>query len=233
MHRSIQMFVIRTHPYLLACLALSITTTPAADIDGKVVSVNDGDTVRVLDSAMVEHRVRLTGIDAPEKGQPFGTASRRHLASLVAGKPVLVESAGSDRYGRLLGKVWVRPDDCPDCGRTLDANLAQIQAGMAWWYQYYADDQPPGDRESYQSAAMQAKRLRLGLWSEADAIPPWAWRRGERPRHAAAANHFDCGGKRYCREMSSCEEARFHLRHCGLTSLDGDGDGRPCESICR
>ena len=91
--------------------------------------------------------VRLAGIDAPEKAQPFGNASRKHLASMVAGKEVRVETSKKDRYGRVLGKVWVQPRNCPGCGKTLNANLAQIQAGMAWWYEYYARDQPPEDRE--------------------------------------------------------------------------------------
>ena len=76
--------------------------------------------------------MRLTGIDAPERGQPYGTASRDRLASMVAGKEVLVESTKNDRYGRILGKVWVQPSDCPSCGKTLDANHAQLLAGVAW-----------------------------------------------------------------------------------------------------
>lgn len=99
-----------------------------ADISGKVVAVPDGDTIKVLDSRNRQHKVHLLGIDAAEKPQPFGNASRKHLASLVAGKEVRVESSKKDRYGRLLGKVWVQPGDCPGCGKTLDVNLAQIPA---------------------------------------------------------------------------------------------------------
>ena len=69
---------------------------------------------------------------------------------MVAGKQVRVESSKSDRYGRLLGKVWVQPADCPMCGKTLDANHAQLLAGMAWWYRYYAKEQPPEDRGNSQ-----------------------------------------------------------------------------------
>ena len=75
--------------------------------------------------------MRLTGIDASERGQPFGTTSTRHLTSLVAGKEVRVVSTKNDRYGRVLGKVWVQPADCPTCGKTLDTNYAQVLTGMA------------------------------------------------------------------------------------------------------
>ncbi len=226
--------MITGYRYLLPALITLNMSISHADIDGKVVAVTDGDTIKVLDSSKVQHKIRLTGIDAPEKGQPFGNASRKHLASLVAGKDVRVESSKTDRYGRVLGKVWVQPPDCPDCGKTLDANHTQILSGMAWWYRYYASEQPPKDRESYKSAVNDAKQKKLGLWSESNAIPPWAWRRGKRTSTTSAvAPSFQCGSKRYCREMTSCEEAKFHLRVCGQSSLDGDRDGVPCESICR
>ena len=83
----------------------------------RIVGVTDGDTIKLLDSNNVEYKIRLTGIDAPERGQPFGTASTKHLASMVVGKEVFVESSKQDRYGRTLGKVWVRPSDCPSCGK--------------------------------------------------------------------------------------------------------------------
>lgn len=211
-----------------------IISTVQADIPGKVVAVTDGDTIKVLDYNNVQHKIRLTGIDAPEKAQPFGNASRKHLASMVAGKEVRVETLKNDRYGRVLGKVWVQPRDCPDCGKTLNANHAQILSGMAWWYEDYARDQSPEDRAAYKSAVDEARRRKRGLWSEADPIPPWAWRRGQRtsPANKTVAD-TRCGSKRYCREMVSCEEAKFYLRQCGRTSLDGDKNGQPCESICR
>ncbi len=223
-----------SHPCLLLTIAIALFTAVAqADIDGKVVGVSDGDTIKVLDANNVLYKIRLTGIDAPEKAQPFGMASRDHLASMVAGKVVRVESSKTDRYGRLLGKVWVQPRDCPDCARTLNVNHAQILSGMAWWYQYYAHEQPQEDRERYKSAVAEARAKKLGLWSEAGAIPPWAWRRGQRTTAApATAANFQCGAKRYCGEMTSCDEATFYLRQCGLSSLDRNQDGVPCESIC-
>jgi len=220
--------------YLIVCAIASISSTVMADLSGKVVAVSDGDTIKVLDANNILYRVRLTGIDAPEKAQPFGNASRRHLASMVAGKEVRVESSKTDRYGRVLGKVWVQPRDCPGCGKTLDANHAQILSGMAWWYQDYAREQSEEDRGRYKSAVTEAKLRKIGLWSEANPIPPWAWRRGQRSQSTEVAPaNFQCGSKRYCREMTSCDEARYYLRNCGLSSLDGDREGVPCESICR
>ena len=138
-----------TRTLLLLALAASVAH---ADITGRVVAVTDGDTIKVLDDANNEHKVRLTGIAAPERGQPFGTASRKYLASMVAGREVFVESDKKDRYGRDLGKVWVQPNDCPTCGKTLDVNYAQILAGMAWWYRYYAKEQSLEDIGRYESA---------------------------------------------------------------------------------
>jgi len=217
-----------------AILLFACSWSAIADISGKVIAVTDGDTIKVLDANNVQYKIRLAGIDAPEKAQPFGNASRDHLASMVAGKNVRVEFSKSDRYGRILGKVWVQPNDCPDCAKTLDANHAQILSGMAWWYQYYADDQPVEDRERYKSAVNEAKARKRGLWRETNPIPPWAWRRGQRSVTSnVTTTNFECGSKQYCREMISCEEAKFHLQKCGLNSLDGDRDGVPCESICR
>ena len=151
-----------------------------ADVSGRVVAVTDGDTIKVLDTNQVQHKVRLTGIDAPERGQPFGTASRDYLASLVAGKEVRVESNKSDRYGRILGKVRVQPKNCPSCEKTLDANHAQLLAGMAWWYQYYAKEQPPEDRGRYEAAEDEARAIGRGLWSDPNPINPYDWRKGQR-----------------------------------------------------
>ena len=164
----------------LLLVAYLLIPVAHADFEGQVVAVTDGDTIKVLDAASQLHKIRLAGIDAPEKAQAYGQASRRHLARLVAGKQVRIEASRIDRYGRVLGKVWVQPSDCAACGKTLNANHAQILAGMAWWYGYYADQQSEEDRARYQSAVNEARARRVGLWQDADAIPPWAWRRGHR-----------------------------------------------------
>ncbi len=88
-----------------------------------VVHVADGDTITVLDAGKVQHKVRLAGIDAPEKAQPFGQRSRESLEDLVAGRTVIVETHKKDRYGRYVGKVILN---------SRDVNLEQIRRGMAW-----------------------------------------------------------------------------------------------------
>ena len=105
---------------------------------------------------------------------------------------------------------------------------------MAWRYLDYVKDLSPEDQGRYASAETEARKRERGLWSEANAIPPWAWRRGQRNSTVnIAPTNFQCDSKRYCREMTSCKEAIFYLRQCGLSRLDGDNDGVPCSSICR
>jgi endonuclease YncB( thermonuclease family) len=205
------------------CLVLALSTQ-ASELTGKVVSVSDGDTLRVLvDDHQI--KIRLGGIDAPESNQPFGQASKRYLAEAVAGQTVVVEFEKKDRYGRVIGKVLLDG---------ADMNLRQVEAGYAWWYEYYKRDQSEADQQAYAAAEQQARGSRVGLWSEPAPINPYDWRQGKRGSVSATdAESFQCGEKRYCNEMSSCAEAKFHLASCGLTKLDGDGDGTPCESLCR
>ena len=90
---------------LIGCLLILASYCNADTLNGKVVKVADGDTVTVLDSTNTQHRIRLTGIDTPEMGQPFGNAAKKHMTTLVAGKMVMVEYEKSDRFGRILGKA--------------------------------------------------------------------------------------------------------------------------------
>ncbi len=89
---------------VLICLSLPAS---AESLTGKVVKITDGDTLYVLDANHKQHKIRLAGIDAPERKQAYGLASRKHLASIVAGKQVRVEYQKRDRYGRIVEKVWV------------------------------------------------------------------------------------------------------------------------------
>jgi endonuclease YncB( thermonuclease family) len=139
----------------------------AATIDGRVVGVADGDTITVLDGANRQHKIRLAGIDAPEKSQPFGHRSKESLSGLVLSKTVTVETAKVDRYGRQVGKVLVNG---------ADANLAQVQRGLAWHYKSYEREQSSVDRKAYSEAESQAKAARLGLWADVEPVPPWVFR---------------------------------------------------------
>jgi len=167
---------------LFLFISISSSDSAASVLEGTVVKVADGDTSTVLDSEKVQHRVRIAGIDAPEKGLPFGNASGKRLGELVARKDVRVEFDKYDRWGRIVGKVWVRPPDCPTCGMTLDVGFAQITTGMAWWYRKYAREQSPEDQRRYEFAEQEAKAKRAGLWRDADPIPPWEFRAVQRGR---------------------------------------------------
>jgi len=178
----------RTTTHLFGAMFLTlITTADAATLLGKVVHVADGDTITVLDESKTQYRIRLAGIDAPESKQPYGQASRKHLAELVANKNVAVEWAKHDKYGRIVGKVMVAsPDTCPDarreCPKTLDACLAQITSGLAWHFKRYESEQSEEDRHRYAFAEVEARAKRAGLWKEPKPIPPWEWRHQKGPR---------------------------------------------------
>jgi len=108
-----------------------------------------------------------------------------------------------------------------------------VRNGHAWVYRQYAKD------KSLFALEAKAKAEKLGLWAlpESQRVPPWDWRRGggQRVETTAAATSdeaFRCGAKSRCGEMRSCEEAKFYLKKCGVASLDGDGDGVPCEGVC-
>lgn len=151
---------------ILGLLLVSSIAT-AETYTGRVVGIADGDTVTVLDSANTQHKVRLAGIDAPEKKQAFGQVSKQHLSNLVFDKTVTIETTKRDRYQREIGKILVK-------GR--DANLGQIAAGLAWYYKQYAGEQSPDDRQIYAAAEVAAQQGRKGLWQDANPVPPWDFR---------------------------------------------------------
>lgn len=150
---------------------LSATAALGAQLEGKVVGLSDGDTVTVLDASRKRHKIRLAGIDAPEKSQPYGHRSRRHLADLVLRKQVVVEWSKRDRYGRMVGKLLVERQD---------AGLAQVSAGMAWHYKAYQEEQPPEDQAAYALAEAAARRTRVGLWRAPAPTAPWDFRQARR-----------------------------------------------------
>jgi endonuclease YncB( thermonuclease family) len=167
---------------LVAAIFLVATTAAAqTNLAGRVVAIADGDTITVLDASRTQHRIRIAGIDAPERGQPGGQRSKESLSALVYNQPVRVESDKRDRFDRIVGKVWVASPDSPcrgkpDCPMTLDAGLAQITMGRAWWFRKYAAEQPPEDRARYEFAEREARAKKAGLWRDAQPVPPWEWR---------------------------------------------------------
>lgn len=159
---------------LCAALATASVGAAAAVLTGKVIRVADGDTITVRDEAGRKHRVRLQGIDAPEKQQRFGQACKRSLTEKVIGEIVTVEYEDEDRYGRILGTVYFGE-------RNL--NLEQVEEGCAWFYRYYAKDIPEDLAQAYYEAEVEATASEEGLWQQRDPTPPWEFRREQRRRN--------------------------------------------------
>ncbi|MCH8040150.1 MAG: thermonuclease family protein [Nitrospinae bacterium] len=205
--------------------------SPAKEFTGKVVGVADGDTITVLHNGKSE-RIRLNGIDCPEKRQAYGKAAKQFASRLVYGKTVTVTVFEQDRYGRTIGDV-ILPD-----GRVLNREL--VKAGLAWWYRKYSDDTSLGHLEA------EAREAKRGLWDDPDAIAPWEWRTGRKkpgayrePREPAAtspsgfdpAPYIGQGNHYNCPDFKSQADAQAVLRAdpSDPNRLDGDTDGIACE----
>ena len=151
----------------LKLLALWLFFAPLAALgeqfSARVVSVLDGDTIEVLSNNRTE-RIRLHGIDCPEKGQAYGMKAKQATSRLVFGKKVTLETHGRDKYGLTIADVSL-PDG-------IIINIELVRNGWCWWYQQYAPD-------NVMLAELQrrARRSRLGLWADPDPVPPWLYRR--------------------------------------------------------
>jgi endonuclease YncB( thermonuclease family) len=160
---------------LLIVASLLVANISSADsLQGRVVGIADGDTVTVLDNFNTQWKIRLMGIDAPEKKQAFGNKSKQHLTDLVFNKEVMVEYSKQDRYGRTVGKIVVDG---------IDANLEQVKAGLAWHYKKYQIEQSPEDRVLYAHAEDQSKADKRGLWFDKDPIAPWDFRKQQKRKN--------------------------------------------------
>lgn len=166
-----------TRILLLIASLLLVHTATADTINGRVVGVADGDTVTILDNSNTQWKIRLMGIDAPEKKMPFGQKSKEALSALVFNKQVQVEFNKRDKYGRTVGKIMVDG---------VDANLEQVRSGLAWHYKQYQREQSPADRIVYAQAEEQARAAKRGLWADADPTPPWDWRHQQKVDSRAA-----------------------------------------------
>lgn len=227
---------------MLCCVPL---LAQAEIFSAKVIAVLDGDTVLVLRGAQ-KIKVRLANIDAPEVGhagmgglppnsqkdQPFGTQSRVSLLEMVGKKQVQIDSQAVDQYGRTVGQISVDG---------LNVNQEQVRRGMAWEYSHYHSD------KTYIGLQSDAQQARRGLWTQTSPQAPWQWRKlhpsiapAKQANKHNSSNHavpmalydLECGKKRYCAQMNSCDEAHFYLTRCGMKTLDGNKDGVPCENLC-
>jgi endonuclease YncB( thermonuclease family) len=150
-----------------AIFVIPALASAEVNLVGKVINVQDGDTLTMLDDESTQHRVRIGGIDAPEKDQPYGGVSTAHLTELSYGKLATAECHKVDRYGRDVCTVWVNG---------VDVGLAQLRAGFAWHYKRYASEQAPEQRQSYEKAEGAARATVLGIWLQDKPTSPWEWR---------------------------------------------------------
>ena len=170
---------------LAMALCLSAGLTVAATIEGRVVGVTDGDTVTVLDAGKVQHEIRLAGIDAPEKAQPFGQRSKENLSTWVFGKKVLVETDKLDRYGRTLGKVMVNG---------VDANLFRRSRQALRGTSKPANESSLHRTDRFMPGLKRSRAARARVWRDAVQIPPWHWL--SRRRKQPGTEAMDCGAFR-------------------------------------
>lgn len=198
-------------------------STFAATIQGKVIKVLDGDTIDILTQNQPV-RIRLNGIDAPEKGMPHGQKAKEFVLDLAAQKVVTVNVSDTDKYGRSIGDVTL-----PD-GRNLNREI--VKAGYAWWYRKYSKDASLGELEE------EARKAKRGLWQDKEPQPPWEWR-AERRGGASSANaasvavvsgSYHGNVKSGVFHQASCEQ--FNCKNCSA-SLESRQEAlaagyRPC-----
>jgi endonuclease YncB( thermonuclease family) len=155
---------------LLAAIVAAPVSAAAGKwiVEGRVVGVTDGDTIKVLDADRTQHVVRLGGIDAPERAQPFGRAARENLSRLVFDKRVEARCWKMDPYRREICSVFVGQSD---------VGLAMVRDGYAWHFKRFSAEQSPRGSEEYSLAEQSAAGAKRGLWKDEHPVPPWDWRR--------------------------------------------------------
>jgi micrococcal nuclease len=147
-------------------LLLACHPTDSTDQNGKVVGISDGDTFTMLGTGNQQVKVRLYGIDCPEKAQAFGTVARHKLSDLIFGQIVRLDQKDTDRYGRTVAIVYTKK------GRNVNEEM--LRSGLAWHYKQY--DQNP----AWDELVLQAQQQKSGLWAQPHPTPPWLWRKGKR-----------------------------------------------------
>jgi micrococcal nuclease len=140
-------------------------------LQGKVVGIADGDTFTLLTPDNQQHKIRLYGIDCPEKNQAYGTRAKQFISELIFGKEVTVYPKTLDHYGRTVGEVFLGD-------RNINHEL--VENGYAWWYKQYS----PND-VIYGQLEAEAKQYQRGLWHDENPIPPWDFRKGVRSDNAS------------------------------------------------
>ena len=169
---------------LLSLVLFAPATISAGPLTpGLVIAISDGDTITLLTEDKQQLKIRLAGIDTPEKKQAFGTKARDHLASRIFKQDVEVDLRKKDQYGRYLGVIYIGG---------IDMNQSMIQDGYAWFYKHYAKEQPKEEALRYANAERDARLRKRGLWADPNPVPPWEFRKDakEEARAAKAASIY-------------------------------------------
>lgn len=162
----------KIYPFLLSLLLLFSGVAWASNvIPGKVIAISDGDTITLLTPEKQQLKIRLVGIDAPEKKQAYGTKARDHLAAHVFRQAVEVDIRKKDQYGRSLGVVYLGDNDI---------NQLMIRDGYAWFYKHYAKEQPKEEALRYADSEREARTQGKGLWADPHPVPPWEFRKASK-----------------------------------------------------
>lgn len=172
-----------------ATSSASITSGPAAApsaprsgaLTATVVQVMDGDTVSLLTRSGTSYKARLIGIDAPERDQSGWQASQMGLITLAMGRNASVKWQSTDSFGRLVARVTVEGKDL---------GLEQLRAGRAWYSRDYAKNLSEAEAKAYEAAETKARHLKLGLWKEPGAQPPWEFREAQQNTAPADLSGF-------------------------------------------
>ena len=153
-------------PFILSLplwVFLFSTNVTASDFQSKVIHIADGDTITVLNESNENVKIRLNGIDCPEKSQAYGNKAKQFTKVLVHKEIVVIQAYGTDRYGRTIADVILED------GRNLSQEL--VKARLAWWYYRYSNNRELGQLE------LDAKLAHVGLWKDKNAVPPWVFRK--------------------------------------------------------
>ncbi|MBK1895802.1 thermonuclease family protein [Chryseobacterium sp. YIM B02567] len=151
---------------ILLIMLVGVSNLILSQTNAKVIGIKDGDTILVLDENNNQTTLRLAEVDCPEKGQPFGKNAKQFTSDLVYGKQITYYKTSSDRYRRIIAKVYFDND------QYLSEEI--IKKGFGWWYYQYSNNQNLGILES------KARSRKLGLWSGSQTVSPWEWRKAKR-----------------------------------------------------
>jgi endonuclease YncB( thermonuclease family) len=193
---------------LLITLTASILSAEGGTFTGRVVKVYDGDTITVLDGNYTQHKIRLDGIDAPERGQDYGARATQALKAVLGAGQVVVNVTTKDKYGRSIGQVMV--------GQT-NVNAWMVEKGWAWHYKRYSSDGRLAELE------LRARAAKIGLWADArPPMAPWDYRAAQRTKNRPESAAGVADGQ-YWLNTSSGVRHNKSCRNYGATSK-----GRAC-----